>query len=585
MKSLRALLEERFLSLFEKLFPHLDLAPFLPPEIFQTVREEFGNYQCNSPLKLSSVAKKSPRAVAENLIAKWREEGKDELIEKMEAAGPGFINVWIAPKALAKQLTHSVKDPKLGSFLQAKKKRIVVEFSGPNVAKELHVGHLRSTIIGDSLARLFEFLGYDVLRLNHIGDFGTAFGMLIHYLCEKKPDAFKKDKNPSLAELMEWYREAKQLFDTDAQFKKCAQQEVVNLQAKEPKAVALWEKICAISRKGFHEIYRLLDIKVLDRGESFYAPMLADLVADCEAKGLVTVSGGAKCIFLDGFFGKDKRPLPMILQKSDGGYNYETTDLAALFHRVHTEKALRILYVVDAGQKLHFQMVFAAAKKAGYYDPKEVDVEHVPFGVVLGPDGKKFKTRSGKTERLVDLLQAAVNEARRMLKMRLEDASEEEIEELAQTLGINAVKYADLSCHRVKDYAFSYEKMLRFEGNTAPYLLYSYVRIQSIKKKVGKCIDALVATTPLTLQHPAEISLGMCLRQFGEALESMSESLLPNRLADYLYILAQKFHAFFRDCRVEGSSEESSRLLLCELTGRILEKGLALLGLKTLPRM
>ncbi|HSX03833.1 MAG TPA: arginine--tRNA ligase, partial [Rhabdochlamydiaceae bacterium] len=278
-------------------------------------------------------------------------------------------------------------------------------------------------------------------------------------------------------------------------------------------------------------------------------------------------------------------PLPLIIQKSDGGYNYATTDLAAMRHRIEIEKADRIIIVTDAGQKLHFEMVSKAAEKAGYLDPKKVRFDHVPFGVVLTPDGKKFKTRSGETEKLIDLIQEAIDKAKEVFKARLPDASEEEIEELAKILGVDALKYADLSTSRIKDYVFSYERMLRFEGNTAPFLLYAYVRIQGIKRKVGKDVNALIKTAKVVLEHQTEISLALHVRRFGEVLEKVADDLLPHQLCEYLYELAEKFHAFFRDCRVEGSEHEESRLLLCEVTGRILKKGLEILGLKTLERM
>ncbi|MCB1115988.1 MAG: arginine--tRNA ligase [Chlamydiia bacterium] len=553
-----------------------------PADVTQSTNEQFGHYQCNSAMKVAKELKKNPRAIAEEIVEKWE---KDAIIEKLEVAGPGFINITLSKEFLSKELTEVARDPRLGVPPLTKVKKIIVEFSSPNVAKELHVGHLRSTIIGESLARLFEFLGHDVLRLNHIGDWGTQFGMLITYLKEHEPEVLTGKKETDLSSLMHWYRESKKVFDADPDFKKRAQLQVVSLQGGEKEALAAWEKIREISRKGFQEIYDFLDVKLTERGESFYNDRLPKIIEDYEKKGIIEVSDGAKCVFLDGFKAKDGTPLPMILQKSDGGYNYATTDSAALFQRVSAEKADRIIYVVDAGQQLHFQMVFAAASQAGYFDPKKVEIEHVPFGVVLGPDGKKFKTRSGETEKLIDLLQEAVRRAKVLLKERLQEANEKELDALAHILGVDAVKYADLSCHRVKDYVFSYDRMLNFEGNTAAYLLYSYVRIQGIKRKVNKDVDALFATTPIKLDHPTEISLGLKLRQFGETLALMDRDLLPNRLSDYLYDLAEKFHAFFRDCRVEGAAEERSRLVLCELTGRILKQGLYILGLKTMDRM
>jgi len=423
------------------------------------------------------------------------------------------------------------------------------------------------------------------LRLNHIGDWGTQFGMLITFLKENEPDVLSGKKDTDLPSLMNWYRESKKVFDADPEFKKRAQLQVVSLQGGEKEAISAWEKICEISRKGFSEIYQFLDVKITERGESFYNSRLNGVVKEYEDQGIVEISDGAKCVFLEGFQSKDGTPLPMILQKSDGGFNYASTDAAALMQRVRDEKADRIIYVVDAGQQLHFQMVFKAAVKANIYDHEKVRVEHVPFGVVLGADGKKFKTRSGETEKLIDLLQEAVKRARKVLQEKVEGATEEEIDHLAKILGVDAVKYADLSCHRVKDYVFSYDRMLNFEGNTAAYLLYSYVRIQGIKRKCKKDVEKLFKTVPISLNEDAEIALGLQLRQFGETLALMDRDLLPNRLSDYLYELAEKFHAFFRDCRVEGVEEEESRLVLCELTGRILKQGLQILGLKTMDRM
>jgi len=551
-------------------------------DVTQSTNPQFGHYQCNSAMKVAKELKTNPRKIAEEMIEKWKPDG---VIEKLEVAGPGFINITLTKEFLSKQLTQVASDPRLGVPPLKKVKKVIVEFSSPNVAKELHVGHLRSTIIGESLARLFEFLGHNVLRLNHIGDWGTQFGMLITYLKEYEPEILSGNKDTDLSSLMNWYRESKKVFDEDPEFKKRAQTQVVSLQGGEKEALAAWEKIREISRRGFQEIYDFLDVTLMERGESYYNEMLPNVIEDYETKGIVEVSDGAKCVFLEGFKAKDGTSLPVILQKSDGGYNYSTTDSAAIYQRVHDEKADRIIYVVDAGQQLHFQMVFAAAAKAGYYDPAKVQLEHVPFGVVLGPDGKKFKTRSGETEKLIDLLKEAVRRARELLKERLQDANENELNQLSEILGVDAVKYADLSCHRVKDYVFSYDRMLNFEGNTAAYLLYSYVRIQGIKRKCNKEINALFATTPIKLEHPTEIALGLQLRQFGETLALMDRDLLPNRLSDYLYDLAEKFHAFFRDCRVEGVPEENSRLVLCELTGRILKQGLYILGLKTMDRM
>ncbi len=572
-------------SAFQSEFP--SGSELLCSEITQSTQAQFGHYQCNSALKIAKELKKSPREVAAQIVQhldKGAGDGKP-MLAKLEIAGPGFINITIDSAFLSGQTTELVRDPRLGVPLPKRKERVIVEFSSPNIAKELHVGHLRSTIIGDSIARLLEFLGHDVLRLNHIGDWGTQFGMLIAYMQEDVPEVLDGKVETELPQLMQWYKQAKKRFDEDPEFKKRSQLQVVELQGGDEKSLRAWQSICAISRKAFKEIYELLDVKLVERGESFYNPMLSPLVDDLAARGLITISDGAKCLFLEGFVSRDGTALPMIIQKSDGGYNYDTTDMAAMRHRIDVEKADRIIVVTDAGQSLHFAMLFKAAEKAGYLDPSRVRMDHVPFGVVLGPDGKKFKTRSGDTEKLVDLLLEAVHQAKRIMTERMPDTPESEIDRLSQILGIDAVKYADLSCHRLKDYVFSYERMLKFEGNTAAFLLYAYVRIQGIKRKVGLPIEELIQTHQIVLEHPAEIALAVHLRQLGETLDAMSRDLLPNRLCDYLYALAELFHAFFRDCRVEGTPQEKSRLLLCEATGRVLEQGLSILGLKTLDRM
>jgi arginyl-tRNA synthetase len=418
-----------------------------------------------------------------------------------------------------------------------------------------------------------------------VGDWGTQFGMLITYMQEHASDALAGSISADLPQLLQWYKASKKRFDEDPDFKKRAQLKVVDLQSGDPATLRAWKGICEISRRAFQEIYDLLDVHLVERGESFYNPYLPQVIKDLEKRDLITISDGAKCVFIEGFQNRDGSPLPMIVQKSDGGYNYDTTDLAAMWHRTAIERAERIIIVTDAGQSLHFAILFKVAEKVGYIDPKKVQVDHVPFGVVLGSDGKKFKTRSGETEKLSDLLLEAVDKAQEIMRERLPDLSDEEVYAVSRILGIDAVKYADLSCHRVKDYLFSYERMLKFEGNTAAFLLYAYVRIQGIKRKVGKDISTLIKAITVQLEHPTEIDLSMHLCQFGETLDSMSRDLLPNRLTDYLYVLAEKFHAFFRDCRVEGSPQENSRLLLCEAAGRVLKQGLTILGLKTLERM
>lgn len=547
-------------------------------------QEGFGHYQCNSALRLAKILQQNPRAVAQKIVDAL-EPADRQACSHIEIAGPGFINLTLSPSFLSSQLNAQLKDPHLGASLPGKKQRIIVEFSSPNVAKELHVGHIRSTIIGDCIARLFEFLGQDVLRLNHIGDWGTQFGMLITYMADTCPAVLEGKEPTDLHMLMTWYKAAKKRFDAEPEFKKRSQLEVVRLQSEDPSAIKAWKLICDISRKGFAEIYKLLNASITERGESFYNPYLADTVKELEQKGLIEISGGAKCLFLDGFLNREGQPLPLMVQKSDGGYNYDTTDLAAIRHRIFTERADRIIIVTDIGQALHFQMIFAAAEKAGWLKSTHPHLDHVGFGLVLGADGKKFKTRSGDTEKLIDLLTEAVDHARAIVTERLPTATPQEIEHLAHVLGIGAVKYSDLSSHRTKDYTFSYERMLRFEGNTAVFLLYSYVRIQGIKRKVGADMNKILSQHTIQVEHPSEIALGLHLRRFPEILEALSRDLLPNRLTDYLYELAEKFNAFFRDCRVEGSPEENSRLILSELTARVLKQGLEILGLETVDRM
>jgi arginyl-tRNA synthetase len=584
VNTLNLLLQERATQAIRKAFPDIQE---IEADIAPCAQEAFGHYQCNSALRLSKILKKSPLEIAEKLAAHFDLEDQkgDPMISNLEIAGPGFINITFAPSFLSLQLQKVLRDPYYGAQPAKNKQKVIVEFSSPNIAKELHVGHLRSTIIGDCLARLFEFLNYDVLRLNHIGDWGTQFGMLIVYIKDHMPMVLNGEQEAELSQLMHWYKASKQQFDQDPSFKKRAQLEVVKLQSGDSEALRAWEIICDISRKAFQEIYDLLGVKLIERGESFYNPMLKKMVSDLEERGVLQVSDGAKCIFLNGFFNREGKPLPFIVQKSDGGFSYDSTDLAALKHRVDVEKAERVIILTDAGQSLHFQMLFQAAEKAGYADPKKVRLDHVTFGLVLTSEGKKFKTREGDTEKLIDLLTSAIGHARTLLKERLSEADSEEIDELARTIGIGAVKYADLSCHRQKDYTFSYERMLKFEGNTAVFLLYAYVRILGIKRKVGADLDQLFKNHQIDLKHPSEIALGLHLLRFSEVLHMLTRDLLPNRLTDFLYELAEKFNAFFRDCRVGGSKEEGPRLILCEAVERILACGLQILGLKTVSRM
>lgn len=554
------------------------------PDITQSTQSQFGHYQCNSAMRLAKKLKKSPREVAQAILDSLKKISQStHLIDKIEIAGPGFINIWISPKYLAQILDQMALESRLGAGLTSPelRQKIVVDFSSPNTAKEMHVGHLRSTVIGDSLCRILEFMGHDVLRLNHIGDWGTAFGMLMAYIKNNfKLNDFNQN-TVTLSDLVNYYKQSKMQFDADPEFKKQAQTEVVSLQQGDPQAIRLWTLICDISSKAYHKIYDLLDIKIIDRGESYYNPVLANIVQELESKGLVEISQGAKCVYVEGYTNREGEALPFMIQKADGGYNYSTTDLAALKQRVRDEKADRLIYVVDAGQAMHFKMLFSVAEKAGYYDPNKVRCEHVAFGVVLGPDGKKFKTRSGENIRLMDLLQTAIEKAKQILveKRKIEVSEQEQV---AKSLGINAIKYADLSCNRINDYLFSFDRMLQFEGNTAAFLMYAYVRIKSIQRKISKDI---LGSGGIQLDHPSELALGLILAQFSETLERVAQDLYPHVLCEYLYQVAERFNAFFRDCRVEGSEEQAQRLLLCDLTEKVLKTGLKLLGLSVIDRM
>lgn len=572
MKSCLKQIQNAFFQAQQKAFSHEE-----PVEITQSTKTDFGHYQCNSSLKLAKLLGKNPRQIAQEFVSAVEDLGL-EWLEKIEIAGPGFINIWLKTSEIASRSKQMLASNRLG-IEKVVPKRVICEFSSPNIAKAMHVGHLRSTIIGESIARLLEFLGYDVLRLNHVGDWGTQFGMLIAYIHEFYPEVLHT-KKASVEELMQYYKDSKKKFDESDAFKKRAHEHVIALQSGQKEILQIWNVICQISRDEFKKIYELLDVKIQERGESFYNPYLEGVVKDCENKNLVTVSDGAKCVFMPEFKSKDDKPLPFMVQKSDGGFNYASTDLASLKHRVEEEKADWLIYVTDSGQSLHFRMLIQAAQLAGYFDPNKVKIDHVTFGLVLAADGKKFKTRSGDTEKLQDLLDEGVQRAEVLLKDRLSDSNK--IEHAAKVLGIGAIKYADLCCNRTKDYTFSYERMLQFEGNTAAFIIYAYVRIQSIKRKIDKKIDFSLA---LTLEHPTEIALALHINRFCEALDGMAQELLPNRLTDYLFHLAESFHAFFRDCRVMGDPHENARLMLCELTARVLKKGLFILGVETLEQM
>lgn len=553
------------------------------PSVSPSKDRQFGDYQCNAALGLTKKLKQNPREIASKIIGNL---AIADLCEQPSIDGPGFINVKLKTSYLEAQLVNMQAGDRLGIPPTAKPQRVVVDFSSPNIAKEMHVGHLRSTIIGDCIARILEFQGHEVLRLNHVGDWGTQFGMLITYLREAYPEALTKSDALDLGDLVALYRAAKQRFDEDVEFKEVARQAVVELQAGDPEAKVAWQLLCDQSRREFQKIYDVLDIQLTERGESFYNPYLASVVDDLQTLGLLEENQGAKCVFLEGFTNKEGEPLPLIVQKSDGGYNYATTDLAALRYRIDVDKAQRIIYITDAGQSGHFAQVFQVATRAGWLSDA-VQVEHVPFGLVLGEDGKKQKTRSGDTVALKSLLDEAIARVRTDLEIRNPTASEQVKQDAAEAVGLAAVKYADLSQNRTSNYVFSYDKMLSLQGNTAPYMLYAYVRVQGIGRKGEIDFENLSTNPTIQLSSEAEVVLAKHLLQFGEVIEAVAEDLLPNRICQYLFELSQKFNQFFEQCPVLQAEEpeRSSRLSLCNISAKTLKLGLGLLGMRVLERM
>ncbi|CAD5911135.1 arginine--tRNA ligase [Planktothrix agardhii] len=559
----------------------------IDPMVVASTNPKFGDYQCNLAMSLTKPLKSNPRAIAtqiiDNLII-------DEICETPEIAGPGFINLRLKTDYLQIQLQKMLGDERLNIPKVNPNQKMIVDFSSPNIAKEMHVGHLRSTIIGDSIARVLEFQGHEVLRLNHVGDWGTQFGMLITYLKEVYPDALTTANALDLGDLVEFYRQAKVRFDQDETFKETSRQEVVRLQAGAEDSRRAWQLLCEQSRREFQLIYDDLGIKLTERGESFYNQFLPQIVEELDKIGLLVENQGAKCVFLEGFTNKEGEPLPLIVQKTDGGYNYATTDLAALRHRIETEKATRIIYVTDAGQSNHFMQFWQVAKRASWI-PENVELVHVAFGIVKGEDGKKLKTRSGETVRLRELLDEAVNYAKKDLETRIKaegrTETQEFIDHVAEIVGLSAVKYADLSQNRTSDYIFSFDKMLSLQGNTAPYMLYAYVRIQGISRKGNIDWQKLETDIQLVLEADEEVVLAKHLLQLQDILEEVAKDLLPNRLCQYLFELSQKFNQFYEQCDVVKAREpqRTSRLSLCDLTAKTLKLGLSLLGISVLERM
>ncbi len=538
-----------------------------------------GDFASNIAMMLSKQAGMKPRDLAEKLIDAL--PASDD-ISKVEIAGPGFLNFFQNTGALAGRLDAALADGHLGVRKAGPAEKVVIDMSAPNLAKEMHVGHLRSTIIGDSVARVLEFLGDDVIRQNHVGDWGTQFGMLLAYL-EENPIT-----SDELSDLENFYRAAKKRFDESEAFANRARGLVVKLQAGDADCMALWTRFKDISLSHCQKTYELLNVKLTMAdvmGESAYNDDLANVVADLKAKGLLVEDQGAQCVFLDEFKNSEGEPLPVIVQKADGGYLYATTDLAAVRYRSNVLKADRALYFVDQRQALHFNQVFEVARLAGFVG-HPMQMEHMGFGTMNGADGRPFKTRDGGTVKLIDLLTEAKERAYALVKEKNPSLAEDELRHIGEVVGIGAVKYADLSKHRTSDYSFNFDLMLNFEGNTAPYLLYAYTRVAGVFRKLGKGFDEVDGQ--IVLQAEKEQDLAARLAQFGEILNNVAEKGTPHVLCSYLYDLAGLFSSFYENCPIlaaDTPEQQQSRLRLAALTGRTLKQGLELLGLETLERM
>lgn len=563
-----------------------------PPVIVTTSSNpKFGDYQCNSAMPLAQQlsgagTKISPRDIAKEIISKLK---VSPVIEKYEIAGAGFINVY-----LKREFGQTI----LRNWLSAgevlppyvKKKRVIVDFSSPNIAKEMHVGHLRSTIIGDSISRLLEYLGHDVLRLNHIGDWGTQFGMLIAHLQDKFPNY--STTAPPIQDLQTFYKESKTRFDNDEEFKKRAYECVVKLQAFEPNITKAWKMICDISRQEFEKLYTRLDIKLTERGESFYQKYMELIVPELESKNMLEEDNGRKVMWGE----KHGSGIPLTIVKSDGGFTYDTSDMACIKHRVENERGEWLIYVTDAGQSLHFQMLESCAKRAGILKSFH-KMDHVGFGVVLGEDKKKFKTRSGDTVRLSELLDEGLKRALQKLKEKGRDKvlSEEELKAAQESVAYGCIKYADLSHNRNHEYVFSFDKMLEDKGNTAVYLLYALTRIRSIARTANVTKDELrqrLHETPISLEHEKEWKLAKVLLKFPDVILGVNEDLYVHPLCEFCYEVSCAFTEFYDKCYCVEKNEAGEivkinmgRLLLAEATALVLEKCFSLLGLKPVAQM
>jgi arginyl-tRNA synthetase len=573
MDDLRAVLLGRLKVAFDLMEEGAD--PVLRPS-------ERADFQANGALPLAKRLGRNPLEVASQIVVVAE---LDDVCERVEVSGPGFINLIVSERFIAGQLSEQAADERLGVPVASDPEVLVVDYSHPNVAKEMHVGHLRSTIIGDALCRILRFAGHTVVRENHIGDWGTPFGMLIEHLLDIGEE--KAVHELSVGDLDTFYRQARVSFDDDGQFRERSRHRVVLLQSGDPETLRLWRVLVDRSVRYFDDVYSKLGVLLTDDdivGESFYNDMLLGVVRDLEAVGLLVESEGALCVFPPGFTNRDGDPLPLIVQKSDEGFGYAATDLAAIRDRVGRLGAKSIVYVVGAPQAQHLEMCFAVAQMAGWL-PEPVKAVHVAFGNVLGVDHKMLRSRSGAPVKLVDLLDEAVQRADAAVAERDPDLAHDERERVAQMLGVGAVKYADLSTERTRDYAFDWDRMLAFEGNTGPYLQYAHARIRSIFRRGN--LSAPSAYAPPNLVEPAERALGLALLGFAGAIEATLEQWSPSRLCSHLFEVATAFTTFYETCPVLKAPPDvlRSRVLLCELTGRVIERGLDLLGIQAPEQM
>lgn len=546
------------------------------PSIQLAAREEYGDYQANFAMRLAKLLHKKPVEIANQVIEKLN---SNTIFKSLEASGPGFINITLANEFLSERLSLLTNDDRLGVTRVTHPQNIVVDYANANVAKEMHVGHIRSIVIGDAIVRIQNFLGHHTIRQSHLGDWGTQFGMLIENLLESGG----KDNPFSMSDLDVLYKESKQKFDADPAFADRARTRVVALQQGDEETLAIWRNLVKESLKYFQKIYDKLDVLLTEddaRGESYYNPMLADSIAELEQKGLVTISDGAKVVYLDDF------PIPYLIQKNDGGYLYATTDIAAVKFRTKNLNATRLIYLTDARQKQHFAMLFATVKKAGWVDD-HVKLEHVFFGAILGPDNKPFKTRSGESIRLISLLEEAETRAMQLARDKNPNLSEEELKTISHAIGIGALKYADMRADKIKDYVFDWDKLLSFDGNTAPYLQNATVRISAIFRK-GNINLASIQNAKIILNEAIEHTLAIKLLEFPDLIYSVADDLHLHRMCDYLYELAATYHRFYEHCPILSTEDlaiRNSRLMLSNLTARVLRLGLDLLGIQTLDKM